>query len=80
MPRTFFHIKDHDHLIRDEVGVDVDDLDSIKADVLASSREVIREFSVHGRFEDGIFVIEDGEGRRVMQFPFKGALPLRRPH
>ncbi len=53
---------------------------SIKAEVIESSREVIREFAVHGRFEDGIFVIEDGEGRRVLQFPFKGALPLKRPH
>ncbi len=80
MPRYFFHIKDHDHLIRDEEGVVLDDLDSIKAEVIESSREVISEFAVHGRFEDGIFVIEDGEGRRVLQFPFKGALPLRRPH
>ena len=75
MPRYFFHIKDDDHLIRDEEGVDLDDLDAIKAEVIESSRAVVSEFALHGRFEDGVFVIEDGEGRRVLQFPLKGPLP-----
>jgi len=80
VPRYFFHIKEDDHLFRDEEGVVLDDLGAIEAELIESSREVVSEFALYERFQDGVFVIEDTQGRRVLQFPFKGALPLRSWH
>ena len=53
-------------------GVGLDDLDT--AQIIERSREVISEFAFRGQSTDGIFVIENSEGRRVLQFPLKAAV------
>ncbi|HEY8247083.1 MAG TPA: hypothetical protein VIG38_07360 [Hyphomicrobium sp.] len=74
MPRYYFHIKHDDQLIRDDEGIVLDDIDAVKGEVVESSREIMGELALQGRFDDGVFVIEDSDGRRVLQFPLKGAL------
>jgi hypothetical protein len=49
-------------------------IDAVKGEVVESSREIMGELALQGRFDDGVFVIEDSDGRRVLQFPLKGAL------
>ncbi len=52
----------------------MDDLDAIKTEVIENSRAVVSEFALHERVEDVVFVIEDGDGRQVRQFPLNEAL------
>jgi hypothetical protein len=78
VPRYFFHIKQDDQFIRDEEGVVLDDFDALRGVVIESSRETVSEYARRARFEDGIFVVEDSDGRRVLQFAFKGTLPRTR--
>jgi hypothetical protein len=77
--RYFFHIRQDDRFYRDDEGIDLDDFDSLKAAVIKSSREAVSECALQARFEDGIFIIEDSRGKRVLEFPFIGTRARARP-
>ena len=72
MPRYFFHIKQDDRLFRDHEGIDLDNLDT--GQIIEKSCEVVSEFAFREPSTDGIFVIENSEGRRVLLFPLKAAV------
>jgi len=70
MPRYFFHIEQDDHIICDDRGLDLDNIEEIQEEVIEIFREIVIEFAIDGRVDHGSFVIEDSEGKRVLVFPF----------
>ena len=78
MPRYFFHIKQDSQIIRDDKGIVLEDLEAVKAEVIASSREMVSEFAPYNPLEDRSFLIEDNRGRLVLEFSFRDPFEVRR--
>lgn len=73
MPRYFFHIKQNDQFYRDDEGIVMDNLDAVTAHVIEWCRAVVDEMSP--QWKNGTFVIEDSEGRVVLEFRLKEEEP-----
>lgn len=75
MARYYFHIRDGDKLIEDLEGQDVGDEEAIRAEALASAREMLAESIRLGKsMEHRIFEITDADGRQVTTVPFSDAI------
>lgn len=75
MPRYYFHIKHGDAITADEEGSDLPDLAAAREEATHAARQIMSWAVQEGRQPDGqLFVITDGEGRVLFEFPFKSAL------
>lgn len=75
MARYYFHIRDHDKLIRDPEGQDLVDEAAIRPEALASARELLAEAILLGEsMEHRIFEVTDADGRQVATIPFRDAV------
>jgi hypothetical protein len=78
MPRFFVHIKERDHLLLDEDGVDLPTVEDARAQALGAARQLWTD-AIRGGTDvdvDG-FVITDETGREVVTVPIEEALPKR---
>ncbi len=79
MPTYYFHVRDNGVLIKDSVGVEVDDLsaagDQCRQLILSVLREEQTDKELLANRE---FQVEDERGRTVLIVPFRLALSLVR--
>lgn len=75
MARYYFHIRDRDKLIEDTEGQEFLDEAAIRAEALASARELLAEGILLGEtMEHRTFEIMDARGGIVATIPFSDAL------
>jgi hypothetical protein len=75
MPRYFFHIKDKAKTIRDEEGMELQDLDAVLVEARESARQIMSERVLEGHEPDGrVFVVTEEQGETVLTFPFRLAI------
>jgi len=75
MSRYFFHIKCKAKMIRDEEGMDLEDLDAVREEAQESARQVTSDRLLFGeQIEDEAFVVTDEQGQTVLTFPFKDVI------
>lgn len=80
MPRYFFHIRSPDTFLEDEVGVDLRDLDQVRAEARQGARDIMAEDLRAGRTIDHQrFEICDADGVVVLGLVFRDVLPLPEP-
>jgi len=78
MPRFYVHIKENDHLIQDEDGVDKPTVEDVRAEVRSAARELWTDAIQTGADLDvEAFVIADENGREVITVPVEEVLPKR---
>ncbi len=76
MAHFFFHIKEGDHLIEDEEGIDLPDASAARAEALQAARELWADAIKAGKeLSAEAFVIVDERGRPVASVSFSEALP-----
>ncbi len=80
MPYYFLHVRDGDHLTKDDEGEDLPDLKAARAEALEIAREMwaeaLREGSARD-YLDAVVIIADRKGRELMTVSFAEALPPR---
>jgi len=75
MPRYFFHIKDEQKTIRDTEGAEFQNMDAVREEATESAREMMSGDVRQGHRPNGrTFVITDGQGNVVLNFPFELAI------
>ena len=80
MPRYFLHVRDGDHLQRDEEGEQFRDVEAARGEALAIAREMWAE-ALRDRddrdYLDAVILITDRQDREVLSVSFVEALPPR---
>jgi cell division FtsZ-interacting protein ZapD len=75
MPRYYFNIKDKAQTVRDEEGIDLQDLDAVREEVTVAARQIMSDKLLFGQMaNDETFVVTDEQGRTVLTFPFRDAI------
>lgn len=74
MPRFFFHLYDRSGFVEDEEGVEVADLEAVRAMALKGARSIISNDVEQGRLDlDGRIEVFDASGALVLVLPFREA-------
>ena len=71
MSAYYFHVRDHETLIRDPDGIDLPDLKSVRNEIRKSVLSVLQEEQAADVSPDLEFQIEDASGRIVLVVPFR---------
>ena len=75
MPAYYFHIRDNGTLIRDPDGLELPDLDAVRAECRRVVVSVLQEEKMDDqRSGNREFQIEDETGRIVLVVPFRSAV------
>lgn len=75
MPKFYFHVKDVSGMTADEEGIELENLEQVREEAVASAREILSELVKSGKeLDDRSFVITTEDGETVMTFPFKQSL------
>lgn len=75
--RYFFHLREEGRLILDEEGRELAGLDGVKAAAVGDARSIIAEAVMTGSLLlKPIIEVRDGEGRRVLDLPFRDAVTV----
>ena len=75
MPRFFFHVREGDRLTDDPDGAEFPDLETARADALASARELLAgRLRKTGTLGDQRFEISDEAGRVLAEVPLREAI------
>ncbi len=80
MPYYFLHVRDGDHLTKDDEGEDLPDLKAARAEALEIAREMWAEVLREGEdrdYLDAVILITDRQNRELMSVSFVEALPPR---
>jgi hypothetical protein len=71
MAAYYFHVRDHETLIRDRDGIDLPDLNGVRNNIMKSVLSVLQEQQAADISPDREFQIEDASGRIVLVVPFR---------
>ena len=78
MPRYYFHIKEEATTIRDNDGMELEELEAVRNEATQAAREMMSEDVREGYAPNGrTFVVTDERGQTVLMFPFKDAIIQR---
>ncbi len=80
MPHYFLHVRDGNHVQKDEEGEWSSDLEAARAGALETAREMWAEVLRYGEgrdFLDAVFIITVKKDRELMIVSFVDALPPR---
>lgn len=77
MPRFYFHVREHDKLIRDLEGVEMPGVRAAFEEAQQAARDLMSERVKHGEVIDGQeFEVYDELETRLFNLPFKSVLRL----
>jgi hypothetical protein len=75
--RYFFHLRENGAYLIDDEGLDLADMDAVRAAATAGARSVIASEVMAGRVPlQAVVEVDDEDGRRVMTLPFKDVVLL----
>ena len=75
MPRYFFDILESDVVIRDEEGMELANVDTVRLEAIEGAREVMAdEVRFSGRIENRAMQVRDESGNVVLEMPFSSAI------
>jgi hypothetical protein len=78
MPRFFFHLRDRQHILRDEEGKQCRDMAEAAQFALKAARALISSDALDGRIDlDGQIDIADEGGRLLSTLLFRDAVIVR---
>jgi len=79
MPHYYFHVSNGTGETRDEEGVELPDIEAVRARAFAGIRSILREEVSRGLLDFcGLIQVVDGDGQIVMVVPFDTAVEVRR--
>ena len=75
--RYYFHLRESGNLIVDDEGRELVGLDAVKAAATAGARSVIAAEAMAGKIPLGAIIeVENEQGERVLDLPFREAVSL----
>lgn len=75
MPKYYFHVHDRLGVINDDEGMELADMDEVKAEAIQSAREMLAEGKKLGVLGlDRMIAVKDADGKTVLTLHFEDAV------